>query len=181
MFKLINVTVGRLDDLIKFDAMTGLLSRTNFLHNVADVRKKGGTLILLDADHFKKINDTHGHEAGDSALKYISNAMTQMVGSHGFLGRLGGEEFAIFLPKTDRQQAALLMATLGAYLRNNTMDYNGIKIKVSMSMGIVVDHGNVSVASLLRRADQLLYLAKSQGRDRYCMEKTLDEKAFSAA
>jgi diguanylate cyclase len=181
MFKLINLTVGRLDDLIKFDAMTGLLSRTNFLHSVSEVRTKGGMLILLDADHFKKINDSHGHEAGDFALKYISNAMTQMVGSHGFVGRLGGEEFAIYLPQAEQQQAALLMASLGTYLRSRTMDYGGDKIKVSMSMGIVADRGNVAVASLLRRADQLLYLAKSQGRDCYRMEETLDEKAVSAA
>lgn len=181
MFKLINVTVGRLDDLIKFDAMTGLLSRTNFLHSVAEVRSKGGMLILLDADHFKKINDSHGHEAGDFALKYISNAMTQMIGAHGFVGRLGGEEFAIYLPQAEQKQAALLMASLGTYLRNRTMDYNGAHIKVSLSMGIVVDRGTVAVQTLVRRADKLLYLAKSQGRDRYCIEETLDEKAVSAA
>jgi diguanylate cyclase len=181
MFKLINLTVARLDDLIKFDAMTGLLNRTNFLHNVTEMRKKGGVLILLDADHFKKINDSHGHEAGDFALKYISNAMTQVVGAHGFVGRLGGEEFAIYLPQADQQKAALLMASLGTDLRNRFMDYNGIKLKVSLSMGIVVDRGHVAVATLLRRADKLLYLAKSQGRDCYRMEETLDEKAVSAA
>jgi diguanylate cyclase len=181
MFKLINLTVTRLDDLIKFDAMTGLLNRTNFLHNVAETRKNGGVLVLLDADHFKKVNDTHGHEAGDFALKYIANAMTQIVGTHGFVGRLGGEEFAIYLPQVDRRQAELLMALLGTYLRNQMLDYNGAKIKLSLSMGIVVDRGVVAVATLLRRADKLLYLAKSQGRDCYRIEETLDEKAVSAA
>ena len=181
MFKLINLTVTRLDDLIKFDSMTGLLSRTNFLHSVAEVRKKGGMLILLDVDHFKKINDCHGHEAGDFALKYISNTMTQLVGTRGFVGRLGGEEFAIYLPQADQQQAALLMAALGTYLRNRTMDYSGVKIKVSMSMGIAVDRGHVAITTLVRRADKLLYLAKSQGRDCSRMEQMLDEKVVSAA
>jgi diguanylate cyclase len=181
MFKLVNLTVTRLDDLIKFDAMTGLLSRTNFLHSIEDARKKGGMLILLDADHFKRINDSHGHEAGDFALRYISSAMTQLIGTLGFVGRLGGEEFAIYLPQADQQQAALLMASLGTHLRNRAMDYNGVQIIVSLSMGIVTDRGNVAITTLVRRADKLLYLAKTQGRDCYRMEETLDEKAVSAA
>ena len=181
MFKLINLTVARLDELIKFDAMTGLLSRTHFLHQVAETRKKGGVLVLLDADHFKKVNDTHGHEAGDFALKHIANVMTQIIGTRGFIGRLGGEEFAIYLPQADKNQASLLMASLGTQLRNQHMDYNGVNIKISLSMGIVVDRGVVVVATLLRRADKLLYLAKSQGRDCYRMEETLDEKVVSAA
>jgi diguanylate cyclase len=181
MFKLINLTVSRLDEVVKFDAMTGLLSRSNFLHSVEESRKKGGILVLLDADHFKKINDIHGHEAGDFALKYIANTMTQIVGVHGFVGRLGGEEFAIYLPHADQKQAALLMSSIGTFLRNRAMDYNGTKISLSLSMGIVVDRGEVALSALVRRADNLLYLAKSQGRDCYRMEETLDEKVYSAA
>lgn len=181
MFKLVNQTVATLDELIKFDAMTGLLSRTNFLHSVAEARQKGGAFVLLDADHFKKINDAHGHEAGDNALKFLSNAMMQVVGAHGFVGRLGGEEFAIYLPQANSAQASLLMSSLGTHLRNRSLDYNNFKIKVSLSMGIVVDRGNVAVATLLRRADRLLYVAKSNGRDCFKIEETLDDKAVVAA
>ena len=134
MFKLVNQTVATLDELIKFDAMTGLLSRTNFLHSVAEARQKGGAFVLLDADHFKKINDAHGHEAGDNALKFLSNAMMQVVGAHGFVGRLGGEEFAIYLPQANSAQASLLMRLCCAvqidyYMSQNLMVAIASKLK----------------------------------------------------
>ena len=181
MLKLVYQTVAKLDELIKFDPMTGLLSRTHFMHSVAELRIKGGMLILLDADHFKKINDTHGHEAGDMALKFLSHTMMQVIGTHGIVGRLGGEEFAIYLPQATREQAALLMASLGTYLRTKTMGYNNAKIKMSLSMGIVIDNGHLAITTLLRRADKLLYAAKSGGRDCYKFEEALDEQVVSAA
>jgi diguanylate cyclase len=180
MFKLVNQTVTKLDELIKFDAMTGLLSRTNFLHSLAEGRKNGGILILLDADHFKKINDTYGHEAGDQALKFLANAMVQIVSGQGFVGRLGGEEFAIYLPEANQAQAALLAAGLGTHLRNRMMEYQDVTFTVSLSMGIVVDGGDCAVVSLLRRADKLLYAAKLAGRDCYKIEETLDDRAVFA-
>ena len=181
MMKLLYQTVARLDGIVKIDAMTGLLNRTNFLHSVAESRSKGGILVLLDADRFKKINDTYGHEAGDMTLRFLANAMVHVVGTHGFVGRLGGEEFAIYLPKAKREQALLLMAALGAHLRSHSLDYDGVQIKASMSMGIVIDRGHIAVATLLRRADQLLYQAKAGGRDCYKIEELLDEKHVSAA
>ncbi len=181
LVRLLSQTIAKLDNLIRFDPMTGLLSRTNFLQSVNDSRAKGGVLILLDADHFKKVNDTYGHDAGDAALKFMANAMVSVVGSAGFVGRLGGEEFAIYMPIVAPQQVTLLMAALGTQLRMRALDYHGIQIKVTMSMGIVVDPKDCAVTALIRFADQLLYRAKAKGRDCYEIEEVIDEADVFAA
>jgi diguanylate cyclase len=181
MFKLINQTVATLDNLVKFDTLTGLLSRVRFLQMVEEYRSKGGYLAILDADHFKKINDNYGHEAGDIALKHIASLVTQSVGSHGFVGRMGGEEFAIYLPSSAREQAKLVLANVGSVLRSQPSVYRGLEISVTVSAGLVFHERLESVASAMRRADSCLYKAKHSGRDQYVLEEGLDEQVVSAA
>lgn len=181
IFKLINQTVLTLDNLVKHDPLTGLLSRARFLQLVEHNRKNGNYLAILDADFFKKINDSHGHEAGDFALKHISVQLTQAVGNHGFVGRLGGEEFAIYLQDVSLEQAQLVLALLGTSLRMQAFNYNGVDIPVSLSAGLVADVATEAIALVLRRADRCLYRAKKNGRDRFETEIKLDEKAIVAA
>ncbi len=181
IFKLINQTVLTLDNLVKIDPLTGLLSRARFLQLVEQNRKNGNYLAILDADFFKKINDSHGHEAGDFALKHISVQLTQAVGNHGFVGRLGGEEFAIYLQDVSLEQAQLVLALLGTSLRMQAFNYNGVDIPVSLSAGLVADVATEAIALVLRRADRCLYRAKKNGRDRFETEIKLDEKAIVAA
>lgn len=181
MFRLINQTVLTLDNLVKFDPLTGVLSRARFLQLVEQNRRTGNYLTILDADFFKKINDTHGHEAGDMALKHISVHLTQAVGNHGFVGRMGGEEFAIYLQNVSLEQAQLVLALLGTSLRVQAFNYNGIDIPVTLSAGLVADTETDELASILRRADRCLYRAKQNGRDRFEIEDKLDEKAEVAA
>ncbi len=181
MLKLVNQTITTLDNLVKFDTLTGLLSRMRFLQLMEERRTKGGYLAIIDADFFKQVNDMHGHEAGDDALKHIAQVMTQVIGNSGFVGRLGGEEFAIYLPSIAHQQAKLLIAQVGSILRNQSFTYRGTEIIITISAGLVSDHLGEDQAHLLRRADMRLYKAKQNGRDRVETEEGLDEKAVSAA
>ncbi len=181
MFKLIDQTVSVLDQLVKLDPLTGLLSRPRFLQLMEERRYVGGYLAILDADHFKIVNDTYGHQAGDETLKHIATIMTQVVGNSGIVGRLGGEEFAIYLPAVTRQQAELILAQTGSALRNQSFHYQGVDIVVTVSAGLVADHGTENQARLLHSADECLYKAKHNGRDQYIIEDVLDRRSVSAA
>lgn len=181
MLKLVSQTITTLDSLVKFDTLTGLLSRVRFLQLMEEQRINGGYLAILDADHFKCVNDTYGHEAGDEVLKHIATLMTLVVGNHGFVGRLGGEEFAIYLPGVTQQQAQLVIAQTCSALRLQSIHYRGTNITATISAGLVSDNSGEAMAVLLRRADQFLYLAKQKGRDRFECDVKLDERAVSAA
>ena len=175
ILKTLHQTVDSLDELVKFDPLTGLLARAHFLHLAEQLRKAGGYLALVDADHFKRVNDTFGHAAGDAALKHIASTMMQVIGKHGFVGRMGGEEFGIRMPHISRAQADLLMATLGTRLRSYGIKHDGNYLKPTVSIGLIGDDGQQTLPQLLRRADICLYKAKSAGRDQHVFE-VLDER-----
>lgn len=179
--RVINGTVDSLNRLVKFDALTGVLSRNHFLAYCEAKRAEGGYLLLLDADHFKKINDLHGHEAGDFALKHIAQAITEVFAPWGQIGRLGGEEFAARLPGLSFAQAELLAATVCTKLRNQGFEYEGRLICPTLSVGLVPETGRGTLANVLRRADRCLYQAKSHGRDCYVAEEAAAGLAAQAA
>jgi diguanylate cyclase len=181
MLKTINLTVKTLDELLKYDTLTGLLTRGHFLRLISERRKKSSFIAFVDADHFKKINDTYGHEAGDEALKHMSALMSQAVSQFGFVARMGGEEFAIYLPAVTRSQAVLVCTNLCSSLRNQSFNYRGTDICVTASVGLVEDMLTDAIATTMRRADLGLYKAKQNGRDRIVFEDVLDEKASFAA
>jgi diguanylate cyclase (GGDEF)-like protein len=181
MLKTVNLTVKTLDELLKYDTLTGLLTRGNFLRLVGERRKKGSYIAFVDADHFKKINDKFGHEAGDKALVHMSTLMSQAVAQFGIVARMGGEEFAIYLPDVTRSQALLVCTNLCSSLRNQSFDYRGKVIRVTASIGLVEDSPLDAIATTLRRADMRLYKAKQGGRDRVEFEDVLDGKASFAA
>lgn len=179
--KTVNLTVEALDGLVKYDGLTGLISRMHFLRMLKENRKSGGHLAILDADFFKRINDTYGHEAGDYALKHMADAVKQVVGKHGFVGRMGGEEFAVYLPTCNAGQAHLLMIEVGTQLRSRGFDYSDAVICPTMSIGLVADKNTETSPSLFRRADRCLYMAKARGRDRTVCETELDAATRTAA
>ena len=173
--RVINGTVDSLNKLVKFDAMTGVMSRNHFLNFCEQKRSAGGFILLIDADHFKKINDTHGHEAGDFALKHIATALNEIFGAWGQIGRLGGEEFAVRLPGLSHAQAELLAATICTKLRNGGFEYENTTICPTVSIGLVPETSQGTLANLLRRADRCLYQAKAHGRDCYVSEDQLSD------
>ena len=180
ILKTLHEALDRLDTMVKFDSLTGLMLRGPFLDETRSYRKQYGFLALLDADHFKKINDTHGHEAGDYALRHIAAVLTEVIGRHGFVARFGGEEFAIRLPRLSRSQAELLFSTLSTKLRSEGFEYRGHTLKPTLSMGVVAVDGISPTSALLRRADGCLYQAKTEGRDKFVFEALDERQALTA-
>lgn len=181
ILKLVYGTVDALDAYVKFDHLTGLLTRGYFLSSAELQRSKGGFFLLFDADRFKSINDTYGHDQGDEVLKYLSRNLLQATGNSGICGRLGGEEFAVYLPGAGKEQARLLAAGIGAALRGQTIDLEGTPVTVTVSIGIAEDRLGDSLAQVMKRADLCLYAAKHGGRDRFVFDNPEDERAISVS
>lgn len=158
------------------DGLTGILNRRRFLELAAleleRARRHGQPLALLmvDLDHFKSVNDAHGHAGGDAVLQgFVRTAMTLMRSSDLF-GRVGGEEFAVLLPQTDLAGAASVAQRLAAMVRANPVPLATGSVSYSVSVGVAARTAeadrDVSVESLMLDADTALYRAKGQGRDR---------------
>lgn len=124
-------------------------------------------VILLDIDHFKKINDTYGHYAGDTVLKETAARLRGNMRPYDHVGRYGGEEFLVVLPNCDLEQASMQAERMRVRLANGPMLVEGLEINVSASFGVTVSDGTLrSSDTFVRVADQALYKAKGSGRNR---------------
>ena len=154
------------------DSLTTCLNRGAFITLVdaylSDVRSQApsGAMLVVDADHFKTINDRFGHAAGDDALRIIVTAMQAVVRPIDLIGRMGGEEFAIFLPKIDGPGARQVAERVRVAVAGAAFQPQGYPARLSVSVGAVLFTGRIAVDTLLARADALLYDAKAEGRDR---------------
>jgi diguanylate cyclase (GGDEF)-like protein len=153
------------------DSLTTCLNRGAFLTLVdgylRTVRDEPqGAMLVVDADHFKSVNDRFGHAAGDDALRLISRSLQSVLRPVDLLGRIGGEEFAVFLPTVDMAVAMQVAERARSAVAALAFAPNGEPFRLSVSVGAVVFTGQVAIDTLLARADALLYEAKEQGRDR---------------
>ncbi len=126
------------------------------------------SVIVLDIDHFKKINDTYGHPAGDQVLMSVANVLTSKTRASDLPARLGGEEFGILLPNTKRSGAALLADRIRVAIQQSQFQLGEHAITVTASAGVAAYglDGEESLERLLEVADRRLYLAKQRGRNR---------------
>lgn len=160
----------RLAELSATDALTGARSRAEFLHQAEQVaglaRDTGASLALLylDIDHFKRLNDSHGHAAGDAVLRGLAGALRQALPQHDVLGRLGGEEFCVLLPGQEQAQAVAVAERLRLLLAQVPRPDE----RLTVSVGIAVLRADESVMQTLHRADLAMLKAKQSGRDRVC-------------
>lgn len=160
------------------DPLTSLRNRRSFFEKaeeqVALYRryKSDLSLMMIDIDHFKIINDTHGHDAGDEVLKHLANILNSMVRQVDILARLGGEEFAILLPDTKRLGAAVLAERTRSAIERSPFTYRGHSIQLTASIGVasMSTEDATSIGELVRIADHRLYLAKDGGRNRICVD-----------
>ena len=152
-----------LHEQVRLDALTGLANRRALgaTLELALDSNDGCCVALLDIDHFKAVNDTHGHAAGDEVLVQVANTLRASSAGHGLLARHGGEEFAWVLPGIDLDQAVLQCE----YVRE-AMKFASEALPVTISIGVAKAQPGDSIASLLQRADTALYAAKHAGRDR---------------
>jgi two-component system cell cycle response regulator len=157
---------ARLEALLREDGLTGLSNRRAILTQlggmVSAARRHGHPLsiAICDLDHFKRINDTHGHKTGDCVLVAAAHAMGTHLRAEDQLGRLGGEEFLVLLPDTDGAAAH----RVAEKLRAEVAGADG-PVEVTVSIGVATWDGEVP-EDLLHRADEALYAAKEAGRDR---------------
>lgn len=162
----------------KVDFLTRLANRRAFEQRLSEelerVRRYGGTfsLILMDIDDFKKVNDEFGHPAGDRVLKFIAAVLAEKVRATDFVSRYGGEEFAVLLPETSADRARVVAEKIRKTLQNASLMHGKTKIKVTVSAGVGgVKPDGESLADLVARVDAALYQAKKKGRN--CVEQAV--------
>lgn len=155
------------------DSLTGLWNRRHLLERLeaetGRSRRNGRPLCLaiLDVDHFKRVNDLHGHPAGDEVLRTLARRIKDAVRLSDVVGRMGGEEFAILMPETDRAQARLVCERLGRMVARTPVRLpSGAELIVTLSTGIALMAGEEESDRLISRADSALYDAKAGGRNR---------------
>jgi len=123
------------------------------------------SVLMIDIDHFKKINDTYGHLAGDTVLRSLAGRMQKRLRPHDKLGRYGGEEFCAILPETSLSSAAHIAEQLRTMTSGDVFVAEGKQINVTISIGIATLVDAMGMEDLYRRADEMLYLAKRNGRN----------------
>lgn len=157
----------RLSLLSRKDGLTGLNNRRTFMDLASQrlSRVGNGTLFLLDADHFKRINDTYGHAIGDQCLEEIAHRLKWNLRINDVAGRIGGEEFAIFLAGATVEQARVIAGRIGQPITFDTGKGNAHET-LTLSIGAVIVTPDQSLHSLLVKADDALYLAKRTGRSK---------------
>jgi two-component system, cell cycle response regulator len=156
------------------DALTGMQNRRYFddalreyLEAFRDIRKPVG-LMILDLDHFKQINDTHGHDIGDAVLREVAECLLSMTRYHDVVARLGGEEFAIVVPNMAHDKLTGFAERIRTTVSELTIVTRSARLKVTASFGLAVWDGKETADEFLRRADAQLYEAKRTGRNRVC-------------
>jgi diguanylate cyclase (GGDEF)-like protein len=156
------------------DPLTGALMREAFFEQMAAAREGGrpGAMMIIDADHFKSINDTYGHTAGDEALKLLSNAIRRQVRKNDIFGRVGGEEFGVFLPETSTEEALLIAERIRASVQSVNFEAKpNVVRKLTVSVGLTGARAIQTRSELFAAADACLYAAKNSGRNRVVMRE----------
>lgn len=163
--------MSELHELASTDMLTGLHSRRHFFE-IAErefylARRHGRPLaaMMIDIDHFKGINDTYGHAAGDEALQILARTCHQQMRATDIVGRYGGDELVTILPETDVESALDAAARVRAALDGVSVDIDGASFRFTISVGVATAEAAADLAQLLRRADRALYQAKKDGRN----------------
>lgn len=162
----------RIQKLISTDMLTGVLNRRAFFDYGEAVRAlaarhgRAVPIAMLDIDHFKRLNDTYGHAAGDLALKAFAATSRDCLRSYDLFARIGGEEFAVMLVDTSPVEARIVLERLRAAVEAIRLDVQGEILGVTVSLGLAVMPPQGSLELALSRADEALYRAKHEGRNR---------------
>jgi len=152
------------------DGLTGLLNRRSFENKVRGLRREGSTfaLVMADLDHFKQLNDTYGHDAGDRALRIFSETLRSVVRPDDLVCRYGGEEFAMVLADCDVEKAVEVMERARSELQG--AGNRGDTPPFTASFGVVGGDLDEEFEDLVARADSALYRAKNEGRNRVIVD-----------
>ena len=172
----INRYQQRLEVLATTDSLTGLANRHALdillAHQTLEASRNGTPLaaIMLDIDHFKTLNDSRGHLAGDETLRGIARTVRESLRASDIACRWGGEEFMIVLPNTNLVAATQVACSLRERIEQQRYEFKGQKIAITVSAGVALYRKNELPESFVARTDSLLYQAKEEGRNRVCCE-----------
>ena len=173
------ITNLRLGLVARTDSLTACLNRGAFTSKVGTLltqRRSGssGALLMIDADNFKAINDLFGHDAGDEALTIIARSIRTILRAGDLVGRMGGEEFGVYLPDVDQYAAETVAERIRRSVNLAVFAPDGKQRSLSVSIGGVAFDGPASFSDLFRIADQRLYGAKQTGRNRVAVVHVSD-------
>jgi diguanylate cyclase (GGDEF)-like protein len=165
---------AKLERLANTDSLTGIANRRHFLERLSAELERAAryqrplSLVLLDLDHFKKVNDTHGHAAGDDALRKAAAVLGEVCRDVDLAARLGGEELVLLLPETDSGGAHILAERIrGKIAATVHQSPAGVRFSVTASVGVAsVGKKTTTPEALLQACDEALYRAKEAGRNR---------------
>jgi diguanylate cyclase (GGDEF)-like protein len=166
------IKLRQLENAATIDPLTGCYNRRgldiNLEQDMATAKRYGGelSLIMFDIDHFKKVNDTYGHDAGDLVLKAIADEARALVRKSDYIGRYGGEEFLIVLPDTGLDNAVALAERLRVNIGDNTVYAGDAAVSVTSSFGVSQFRHELDMRRFIKSADEMLYKAKNSGRNK---------------
>jgi diguanylate cyclase (GGDEF)-like protein len=162
----------RLMKMATTDPLTGLVNRRSLIAQADTFIRQGNAdaqstaLVLADIDHFKRVNDQYGHEAGDHILEQVANILNRVARSGDIVARWGGEEFLIFLPSTGLDSALLLAERIREAVAAEALDHAGTSIQITVSLGVAELTPDEPLGEAIARADRGLYASKTGGRNR---------------
>jgi diguanylate cyclase (GGDEF)-like protein len=169
----LQLALSREQDAARTDELTGLCNRRHFfdlakqLFEVARRYRQPLSAVMLDLDHFKRINDRYGHQAGDEVLRLLTRTVAPHLRAADIFARYGGEEFVLLLPDTDPQYARGLVERIRLAVAGQRLETGGGAVLVTLSAGIAaMADDDECIEAMIRRADQALYAAKAGGRNR---------------
>lgn len=169
------------------DPLTGVPNRRGFDDWVERVLRTGEdghvpfSFMVFDIDHFKRVNDTYGHMAGDQVLREVSGRIVKAVRDGDFVSRFGGEEFCVALPGGNLKEAIRVADRILTSIRQTPIDIGTSAITITSSVGVSEYRDGESMEDVFERSDRALYMAKETGRNKCCTEVDLDNDAESAA
>jgi diguanylate cyclase (GGDEF)-like protein len=162
-----------LERLATIDDLTGLYNRRHFLALAEDERRRHAreqqpmAVLIFDIDLFKSVNDRFGHDAGDAVIRHVADVCRGEMGASEILARIGGEEFVLLLPETTGERAAARADAIRWQLESAAFEVDGAKVRVTVSIGVAEAAAQTEcIGDLMKRADQALYQAKRDGRNR---------------
>jgi diguanylate cyclase len=156
---------------LMYDALTGVYSRMAYDERIVQELSRWSryqtpfSYAILDIDHFKRINDSYGHNAGDKALRIVAQIMQSYLRQSDYVFRIGGEEFVLLLTSTDAEAAASLVEKMRNGIAESSFHFKGEPVSLTLSAGITETRDGDNVESIYERADEALYRAKHSGRN----------------
>lgn len=160
----------KLQEMVDHDALTRLKSRQFLLSNFKANTEDNCVVMMIDVDHFKALNDAHGHQVGDRALQHMAGIFVDCCRSSDVISRYGGEEFVIILKDSDLHAAAMVAKRIRKTLAQSPLDTGNGEVTLTVSIGISLLREEDDIEDALVRADTAMYLAKEKGRDRIELE-----------